>query len=62
MKQGMEQGMERGMKQGVKQGIEHNKREIIINMIQRKFADEIIVDIANVSLEYIEEVRKTLPN
>ena len=52
----------RGMKQGVEQGMESKKREIIINMIQKKFTDEIIADIANVSLEYIEEIRKTLPN
>ena len=55
-------GVKRGMKQGMEQGMENKKREIIINMIQKKFTDEIIADIANVSLEYIEEIRETLPN
>jgi len=55
-------GMERGERRGIEHGIEHKKREVTISMIQKKFSDEIIADVVGVSLEYIREVRKTLPN
>ena len=56
-KRGMEQGMECGIKQGVEHGMERNKREVVLRMIQKDFADEMIADIAGVSLEYVREVR-----
>jgi hypothetical protein len=50
----------RGMESGVEKGVERNKREMVIRMIQKKFTDEIIADIAEVSLEYVQKERKFL--
>ncbi len=50
----------RGIKIGEKRGLERmeqKNREIILNMIQKKFADEIIADVVGVSLEYIQGIK-----
>jgi len=47
----------RGIEQGVERGMERKKHEVVLRMIQKNFSDEMIVDIAGVSLEYVREVR-----
>ena len=44
-------------KRAEKRGVELNKREVVLRMIQKNFTDEMIADIAGVSLEYVREVR-----
>jgi predicted transposase YdaD len=49
--------LNRARTDGEKRGIERRNREVTISMIQKNFADEVIADIAGVSLEYVKEVR-----
>ena len=59
---GEKRGIELGEKRGEKRGIENKAREIIINMIQKKFDDETIADLANVQIEYVRKTRKSIEN
>ena len=58
IEQGIEKGLEKGIEQGIEKGTENTKREFIENLTARAtFSDEEIASLANVSLEFIKEVR-----
>lgn len=57
-KEGIVIGIEKGIEQGIEKGTENTKREFIENLTARAtFSDEEIASLANVSLEFIKEVR-----
>jgi len=47
----------RAERRGMERGIERRNREVVMNMIQKNFTDEMIVDIAGVPLEYVREIK-----
>jgi predicted transposase/invertase (TIGR01784 family) len=61
---GVRRGMEQGIAQGIEQGIELGKQETLIqmakNMINNGSQDDFISTVTNLSLEEIQDIRKTL--
>jgi predicted transposase YdaD len=61
-KRGIELGEKRGEKRGWKLGERHGwelgERHIINNMLRKNLSDEMIADLAEVSLEYVQEIRR----
>ena len=43
-----------------RRGMKRRNHEVILNMIQKNFADEIIADIAGVSIDYIQKIRASV--
>ncbi len=64
MKQGLEKGIEKGIEKGMKQGIEsgakNNEKEIILNMLNNSFSDEMIISITGISKDNLEEFKSTI--
>ncbi|WP_437922063.1 Rpn family recombination-promoting nuclease/putative transposase [Sphingobacterium sp. LRF_L2] len=59
--EGMEKGIAQGMKKGIEKGIEKNKHEVVNKLIVRgDCSDETIADIVDVSLEFVQAMRKEL--
>jgi len=56
-KQGIEQGKKQGIERGMELGIEQGKREVVINLLQKEFTDDLIMDVTGVSAEYIQKIR-----
>ena len=56
-KEGLAEGRKEGLVEGRKEGLELGKRTMIQNMISNGLPDELIVQIAECSLELIEEIR-----
>ncbi|MDR1729123.1 MAG: hypothetical protein LBR52_00460 [Prevotellaceae bacterium] len=56
--EGIKIGEERGLKRGMEHGMERKSREVILNMVQKKFADETIADLLGVSLEYVQKIKE----
>ena len=55
-KEGLEQGIEQGLEQGIEQGIEQNKKDIVLNMYNKKYSLEEISDITNLNIEKIKKI------
>ena len=64
LKQGIEQGIEKGIKEGLKQGKEqgiHEKnKQIVAQMLKLKLKNETICEIAQITLEELEKIKKEL--
>jgi predicted transposase/invertase (TIGR01784 family) len=56
--EGIEQGREEGIEQGREEGIEQDLKKIALNMITRGYSDEQIVEITNLSIKRIHQLRK----
>jgi len=52
--QGMEKGIERGIEQGLEQGLE----QVALKLIKKGYDNQIIIDITNLSVEKIEQLRE----
>ena len=52
--EGLELGIERGIEQGIEQGI----RQMILNLIEKGFTEEVIADVANITVEQVQEFQK----
>ncbi len=50
----IEQGIEKGIEQGIEQGL----KEIAVNMINKGYSDEQIVEITNLSIKRIQVLRQ----
>ena len=50
-------GMKLGKKLGEKRGMERNMKQVVINMLNKNLQDEMIADLVNVSLEYVQEIK-----
>lgn len=62
LEKGMEKGMEKGLVKGLKKGLEQSQRSVVVNLLQQTdFTDEKIAAIAQVSLEFVAGLRKSLP-
>ena len=55
-KEGLEQGIQQGIEEGIEQGIEQNKKDIVINMYNKKYSLEEISDITNLNMEKIKKI------
>ena len=54
--EGLELGIERGIEQGIEQGI----RQMILNLIEKGFTEEVIADVAKITVEQVQEFRKEM--
>ena len=54
--EGLKQGIEQGIAQGIAQGVEQTKKEMVINMYNKKYNLEDISDIANLRIEDIKNI------
>ena len=58
-----EQGVEKGMEQGMERGIEKAKAAIITNLLLKtNHSLQEIADLADVSIDYVIEVKNNLPS
>ena len=63
IERGIEQGIEKGIEQGIEKGIEQDKLIIVTNLILKTdFSVEKIADLAEVSVDFVLKVKKTLPS
>ena len=69
LKQGLNQGIEQGLNQGIEQGIERGlelgrnelSKEIVQKLVRKGiYSDQEIAQIMDVTLAYIEEIRKEI--
>ncbi len=65
IEQGLNQGIEQGLNQGIEQGLELGRNELskeIVQKLVRKgiYSDQEIAQIMDVTLAYIEEIRKEI--
>ena len=61
IKQGIEQGIEQGVEQGLERGAEAKSYDVVENLItELKLTDDIIVRVAEVSLDFVQKVRADL--
>jgi len=44
-------------KRGMEHGVERRNREVVINMLNKNLQDEMVADLADVSLEYVQEIK-----
>ena len=58
--EGHKEGRKEGLAEGRKEGLELGKRTIIQNMISNGLPDELIVQIAECSLELVEEIKNEM--
>ena len=71
-KRGIKLGEERGKKLGEKRGIKLGKElgkklgeklgidQVIMNMLRKNLTDEMIADLANVSIDYVRKIRVSI--
>ncbi|WP_296872728.1 hypothetical protein [uncultured Methanobrevibacter sp.] len=53
-------GYNKGIKEGVKKGKKETEDEIIMNMLENSFDDELIVKATNCSREHLQELKKII--
>ena len=58
--EGLELGREQGIEQGLELGIEKGIRQMILNLIEKGFTEEVIADVANITVEQVQEFRKEM--
>ena len=56
----VEMVVDRARMEGEKRGMERKNHDVIINMLSKNLPNEMIADIAEVSLEHVQKVRKSL--
>lgn len=57
---GKREGKEEGIAEGMAKGKEEERKEVIMNMINQKFGDDLIMQITKISKEELEKYRKRL--
>ena len=57
IKLGEKLGKKRGIKLGEKLGEKRGINQVIMNMLCKNLTDEMIADLANVSIDYVQKVR-----
>lgn len=62
IKQGKEEGIKQGKEEGIKQGKEKTIKELIKNMLYKNMDINLISEVANVSIDKINEIRKEIYN
>lgn len=55
---GIERGIEQGIEKGIEQGMEKGIRQMILNLIEKGFTEEVIADVAKITVEQVQEIRK----
>ena len=58
--EGLELGREQGIEQGLELGIEKGIRQMILNLIEKGFTEEVIADVAKITVEQVQEFRKEM--
>ncbi|MGA6580808.1 Rpn family recombination-promoting nuclease/putative transposase, partial [Providencia sp. NPDC089923] len=54
---GLEKGVSQGIERGIEQGIEQKTYQVVINLIKNGFEDEVIANLAEISIEQVQEIR-----
>lgn len=57
---GMKQGFEKGIEKGIEEGIEQRTKEIVMNMLQKNYSYEQIMDITKLNIDEIQNIEKDL--
>ena len=60
IKLGEKRGIKLGEERGEKRGEKRKNREFVTNLIQKDFTDDLIMDVAGVSADYIQKIRASL--
>lgn len=60
VEKGIKKGIKKGKEEGKKEGISIGKEELIKNMLNKNMDINLISEIANISLERIEEIKKNI--
>lgn len=61
LQKGMEQGLEKGLEQGLEQGLKQGRQEIVEKLLRiGLLSDDIIANLADYSIEKIQEMKKKL--
>ncbi len=51
---------QRGMERGVECGMERRNQEVVVNMLRKNLSDEMIADLADVPLEYVQKIKSQI--
>jgi len=55
-----QEGLELGIERGIEQGMEKGIRQMILNLIEKGFTEEVIADVAKITVEQVQEIRKEI--